>query len=73
MGNQTVAYFRTLIKSSLKLNPKEKDILVERLRRKTLKKIGRRYKVSGEWIRQIEKKALIKLMKKIYQMLLFEK
>lgn len=73
MGNQTLAYFGTLIHSSLKLTPKEKDILGARLRRKTLKKIGRRYKVSGEWIRQIEKNALVKLMKKIYQMMLFEK
>jgi DNA-directed RNA polymerase sigma subunit (sigma70/sigma32) len=73
MANQTTAYFISMIKASAKLKKKEKEILISRLRRKTLKKIGKKYKVSGERIRQIEKFALIEFKKIIYQLLLFSK
>lgn len=73
MANQTTAYFVSIISSSPKLKKKEREILINRLRRKTLKKIGKKYKVSGERIRQIEQIALIKFKKIIYQLLLFSK
>jgi len=72
MANQTVAYFISIVAGSKKLNKKEGDVLVRRLKRQTLKKIGRHYKLTGERIRQIEKTALVKLIKKIYQMILFD-
>lgn len=73
MGNKTIGYFILLIEGSDKLNKKEKDILVKRVKGKTLKKISKKYKVSAERIRQIEEIAIIKFMKKIYQLLLFDK
>jgi DNA-directed RNA polymerase sigma subunit (sigma70/sigma32) len=71
-GNQTINYFSRLIDSSKELKRKEKEILKFRLGFKILKKIGRKYKVSYERIRQIEKEAIKKLNKKICQLLLFD-
>jgi DNA-directed RNA polymerase sigma subunit (sigma70/sigma32) len=71
MSNQTIAYFVSLIENSPKLKKKEKEILINRLRRKTLKKIGRKHKVCGERIRQVEKFSLEKFVKSIYQPPLF--
>ena len=73
MNNRTIAYFTSLIQKSDKLKDKEKVILLLRLRRKTLEKIGKKYKVSGERVRQIESVALMKLIKKIYQLVLFDR
>ena len=67
MSNQTLVYFINLVLQSKKLTLKEEDILVRRLRRKKLKQIGRKYKLTDERIRQIEKAALVKLQSKIYQ------
>lgn len=72
-GNQTLIYFTSLIQDSEKLNKKEKDILIKRIRGRHLRKIGRKYKVSAERVRQIEETAIKKLLKKIYQLMLFEK
>jgi len=71
MPNQTVSYFVSVVNSSIKLKKKEKEILINRLRDKTLKKIGKKYKVCAERIRQIEQSALIKFKKIIYQLRLF--
>jgi len=71
MPNQTIGYFINFISKSHRLKPKEADILVRRLKRKKLKTIGRRYKVSYERIRQIEKISLNKLSAKTYQENLF--
>lgn len=71
MPNQTIVYFLRLITGSRRLTSKEEDILVRRLKRKKLKQIGRRYKVTDERIRQIEAKALNKLRSKIFQERLF--
>ncbi len=73
MANRTIFYFTSLIKSSDKLSDKEKDILTKRAQGKTLQKIGKRYKVTGEWIRQKEEKAIKKFMEKISQLMLFER
>lgn len=73
MGNKTVGYFIAIIESSDKLNKREKDILIKRTKGKTLKKIGRKYKITAERIRQIEEVAIAKLLKKIYQLMLFDK
>ncbi|HGE72705.1 TPA: hypothetical protein ENX78_17845 [Candidatus Poribacteria bacterium] len=72
MGNQTIAYFKTIVNSSKELNKKEKEILLRRLEHKTLSKIGRKYKLSAERIRQLEEKALFKFIKKACQLLLFD-
>ncbi len=72
MRNQTVVYFSSIIKNAKELNAKEKEVLVKRLNDRTLEKIGKRYKVTGERIRQIEEQALGKFFKKICQLMLFD-
>lgn len=72
MGNQTIEYFISIVQNSKELTKKEKDILIKRLKDKTLEKIGKKYKVSGERIRQIEEKALLKFIAKICQLNLFD-
>ncbi len=72
MPNKTVGYFIDFVKKTHRLKPKEANILVLRLKRKKLRTIGRKYKVSYERIRQIEKESLLKLDKKSYQEKLFE-
>ncbi len=72
MSNQTVLYFTSFIRNARELNHKEKEILLGRLKKKRLKSIGRKYKVSAEWVRQLEKHALHKFFKKINQLLLFD-
>jgi DNA-directed RNA polymerase sigma subunit (sigma70/sigma32) len=71
MPNQTVNYFLKVIRWSKRLNPKEEDILVKRLRKKKLRQIGKKYHVSDERIRQIENSALHKLSEKNFQERLF--
>lgn len=72
MPNQTLAYFASIIRNAKELTRKEKDIMLFRIRRKTLKKIGRKYKLTAERIRQIEMQAITKFLKKINQLLLFD-
>lgn len=72
MSSQTAKYFISIIKNAKELDKKEKDILIRRLKETTLRKIGKRYKVSDERIRQIEGKALEKFIKKMCQLLLFD-
>jgi len=71
MANQTISYFLKLIKWSRRLNPKEEDILVKRLKKTKLRQIGKKYHVSDERIRQIENSALHKLQQKNIQERLF--
>ncbi len=71
MSNRTLVYFIDFIKKTHRLKPKEADILMLRLKRKKLKSIGKKYKVSYERIRQIEKESLIKLNNRSYQEKLF--
>lgn len=72
MANQTIRYFSSLLRESHELNAKEKDILHRRLKNQHLKKIGRKYKVTAERIRQIEEHALGKFTKKVLQLLLVD-
>ena len=72
MGNRTIKYFISIVQNSKELSKKEKEILIKRLRDKTLEKIGKKYKVSAERIRQIEEKALLKFIQKICQLNLFD-
>jgi len=72
MRNQTIYHFISIIKQSDRINAKEKDVLIKRIEGKELREIGKRYKVTGERIRQIEKTAIMKFLKKIHQLLLFE-
>jgi DNA-directed RNA polymerase sigma subunit (sigma70/sigma32) len=71
MSNRTLLYFIDFVKKNHRLQPKEADVLALRLKRKKLKSIGRKYKVSYERIRQIEKMSLTKLENKTYQEQLF--
>jgi DNA-directed RNA polymerase sigma subunit (sigma70/sigma32) len=72
MPNKTIGYFIDFVKKTHRLSSKEANILVLRLKRKKLRTIGRKYKVSYERIRQIEKESLTKLNKKEFQDKLFE-
>lgn len=72
MSNRTVSYFISIVKNSKELTKKEKEILTKRLQDKTLEKIGKKYKVTAERVRQIEEKALIKFIAKICQLNLFD-
>lgn len=72
MSSQTWDYFISFIQNARELSRKEKEILIKRLQAQKLEKIGRKYKVTAERIRQIEKGALSKFGKKITQLLLLE-
>lgn len=72
MSSQTIAYFVSIIKNAKELNKKEKEILIKRLKLQKLKKIGRKYKVTAERVRQIEQEALTKFKKKMIQLMLFD-
>lgn len=72
IANQTVKHFISFINKFSLLNEKERLILRQRLEEKTLKKIGRKFKVSAERIRQIEQVAIAKLKQKYRQLALFE-
>ena len=72
MSSQTITYFISIIKNSKELTKKEKEILVQRLREKKLERIGRKYKVTGERVRQIEERALQKFIDKMCQLMLFD-
>ncbi|MBI4080244.1 MAG: hypothetical protein HY430_00565 [Candidatus Levybacteria bacterium] len=72
MGNQTFLYFSAFIQNAKELNKKEKEILLRRLQRKKLAKIGKHFKVSAERVRQIEERALHKINEKVIQLLLID-
>ena len=72
IGNETIRYFIKIVKNELALSNKEKEILIARLEKKTLNKIGRKYKLTAERIRQIEDWAVKKFLKKVNQLFLFE-
>jgi DNA-directed RNA polymerase sigma subunit (sigma70/sigma32) len=71
MPNRTLSYFIDFIRTTHRLKPKEADVLILRLKRKKLKTIGRKYRLSYERIRQIEKVSLNKLDTDSYQETLF--
>jgi DNA-directed RNA polymerase sigma subunit (sigma70/sigma32) len=72
IGNETIRYFIKIVRSELALSNKEKEILIARLEKKTLNKIGRKYHLTAERIRQIEDGAVKKFLKKVNQLFLFE-
>ncbi|OGG05075.1 hypothetical protein A2Z33_07390 [Candidatus Gottesmanbacteria bacterium RBG_16_52_11] len=72
MSSETQTQLAALIRRSRELDSREKDILIRRLRTETLSRIGRRYKITGERIRQIENSALDKLFGKTTQLHLFD-
>ncbi len=72
IANQTVRYFIKIVEASKELKRKEKDILIARLEEKTLLKIGKKYKLTAERIRQIEESAIAKIVAEIKQLLLFD-
>lgn len=72
MASQTIKYFISLIKEAKNLKQREREILIRRLKGKTLSYIGKKYKLTGERIRQIENKALDNFKEKAYQLFLFK-
>ena len=72
MPNQTIAYFTSVIRRSKECTEKEKVILTYRLKHNNLEKIGKKFKLSGERIRQIEKDTLDKFEKAIIKLRLFD-
>ena len=72
MSSQTLKYFNSIISHAKELNRKEKEILIKRLKKQKLQKIGKKYKVTAERVRQIEKEALLKFKKKMIQLMLFD-
>lgn len=70
-SNQTLRFFRYLIRSSIDLTNKEKVVLLRRLRKATLEKIGEKYMISESRIRQIEKAAITKMKSNTHQLTLF--
>lgn len=72
VANQTVRYFIKIVKGSHELSKKEKEILIARLEEKTLEKIGKKYKLTAERIRQIEEDAIKKFLAKVNQLFLFD-
>jgi len=72
MNNQTILYFIQVIENTEFLKRKEKCILVDRLKGKNLETIGKKFKLSGERIRQIEESSLLKFFKSIKQLILFK-
>jgi len=71
-ANRTLRYFTAHIRKLPHLTSKEKDVLVRRLRKVTLEKIGKSYEVTEGRIRQIEKIAIKKVRSKHFQQALFE-
>lgn len=72
IANQTVKHFIKFIDKFPLLSEKERLVLSQRLQEKKLKKIGRKFKVTAERIRQIEFGAILKLKQKYRQLALFE-
>ncbi len=73
MTSQIMRYFIELLQYSSKLEEADKDVLIKRLRGKTLKQMARTYKITLEGVRQREKRAIMRFIKKIYQPILFGK
>ncbi len=72
IGNQTVRHFLRFIEKFPLLTEREKWVLSQRLQEQKLKKIGKKFKVSAERVRQIEWGAILKLKQKYRQLALFE-
>ncbi|OGM25005.1 hypothetical protein A3D00_04225 [Candidatus Woesebacteria bacterium RIFCSPHIGHO2_02_FULL_38_9] len=70
--NRTLSYFSARILKLPHLTSKEKDVLIQRLHKITLEKIGYAYSLTEARIRQIEKIAIKKVKSKLYQQILFK-
>ncbi|KKR10987.1 MAG: hypothetical protein UT39_C0012G0009 [Candidatus Woesebacteria bacterium GW2011_GWA1_39_21] len=72
-SNRTLKYFSFFVKKIPALSGKEREVLLKRLRKKTLTSIGKNYGVTEGRIRQIERTALLKIKSKSHQLALFRK
>ena len=70
-ANRTLRYFTAHIKKLPHLTSREKEVLVKRLRARTLEGIGKKFNLTEGRVRQIEKKAIAKIRSKNYQQILF--
>jgi len=67
-----VRYFSFLIKSLPQLTGREKEVLIRRLKARTLDKIGGKFDLTEGRIRQIERTAILKVKSKAKQLALFK-
>lgn len=70
-ANRTLRFFTHYIDKLPQLTPKEKEVLISRIQRKSLNEIGNLFMVTEGRIRQIEKTALKKINLKTIQLSLF--
>ena len=72
-SNRTVSYFRQFLKQAGGLTGKERIILIRRLNKSTLEKIGEKFGLTEGRIRQIERQAINRLKNGKVQLPLFKK
>lgn len=71
--NRTLRYFSFFVKKIPDLSGKERQVLLSRLRKKTLIVIAKSFGVTEGRIRQIEKEAIKKIKSNHHQLALFKK
>ncbi len=72
-SNKTLNYFTAHIRNYPHLTNREKEIIVQRLKKVTLACLGYKFGVTEARIRQIENIAIGKIKSKIQQLQLFKK
>ena len=72
-SNKTLSYFTAHIRKYPHLSVKEKEILIFRLKKRTLVNIGEKFGVTEARIRQIERIAIRKIKSKMIQLALFKR
>lgn len=70
-ANKTLRFLSNYIKNLPQITEKERTVLLKRLRSVTLKKIGLKFGVTESRVRQIEKGAIRKVKRGLYQQSLF--
>jgi DNA-binding CsgD family transcriptional regulator len=71
--NRTLRYFSFFVKKIPDLSGKERQVLLGRLRKKTLETIGKSFGLTEGRIRQVEKTAIKKIKSNSHQLALFKK
>lgn len=71
--NKTLRFLSAYIRNLPHITDKERFVLLKRLRSVTLEKIGLNFGVTEGRVRQIEKEAIGKVKRGLYQQKLFEK
>jgi DNA-directed RNA polymerase sigma subunit (sigma70/sigma32) len=71
--NKTLRFLSVYIRKLPHITDKERFVLLKRLKSVTLEKIGFKFGVTEARIRQIEREAIKKVKRGLYQQKLFEK